>query len=186
MNKLILIVFLFLISPASFANIITDDFVKETLINSPEPTVNLKYNYTDTEKIPIKLKFVKDYGNENDVYEGQEIELKLVQDVVYNRQIIAKKDSKATANISIIISTGMNGIPASVILENFNIGTIPQSKLIGSCEIFGQDRSLLVFPLKWALTILPPTGSFTNFIMGGHARLKPRKTVVVYYYPNWE
>ena len=52
-------------------------------------------------------------------------------------------------------------------------------------EVFGQDRSLIVFPLKWALTILPPTGSLTNFIKGGHAKVKTNKTITLYYHPNW-
>ena len=186
MNKFVLILFSFLIMPICSANVVIDDFAKETLINSPKPKVNLEYNYTDTERIPIKMKLVRDYGNENDVYEGQEVELKLIKDVIYKGRVIVEKGSKATAKINIIISTGMNGIPASIILENFNISTISQTKLVDRYELFGQDRSLLVFPLKWALTILPPTGSFTNFIMGGHSRLKPSKIITIYYYPNWK
>ena len=80
----------------------------------------------------------------------------------------------------------MNGIPASIILKNFEIENIPKSKLSNTYELFGQDRSLIVFPLKWALTWLPPTGSLTNFIMGGHVRLKPRKKITIYYFPEWE
>ena len=52
-------------------------------------------------------------------------------------------------------------------------------------EKFGLDLSLLVFPIKWALTFLPPTGSLTNFILGGHASIKENKIIELYYYPNW-
>ena len=35
----------------------------------------------------------------------------------------------------------------------------------------GQDRTLWLLPIKWALTILWPSGYFVNFIVGGHAKL---------------
>ena len=89
------------------------------------------------------------------------------------------------SKVSIIITPGMNGIPASIILKDFEIDGVKSSRLTNEYEIFGQDRSLLVFPLKWALTILPPTGSLTNFIMGGHAKIKVKKPITIYYYPEW-
>ena len=79
----------------------------------------------------------------------------------------------------------MNGIPASIIIGSFDIPNIDTNKLTYSYEIVGQDRSLWVYPLKWALTFLPPTGTLTNFIKGGHARLKENDTVELYFYPNW-
>ena len=39
--------------------------------------------------------------------------------------------------------------------------------------------------MKWALTILPPSGSLTNFIKGGHAKLKTNEVIELYYYPDW-
>ena len=71
-------------------------------------------------------------------------------------------------------------------LSQYNVGDIiPKGQITDSFEIQGQDRSLWVYPLKWALTFLPPTGSLTNFIKGGHAKLKEDKTIEIYYYPNW-
>ena len=66
------------------------------------------------------------------------------------------------------------------------INNIKKGQLSQSFEIFGQDRSLFVFPLKWALTPLPPTGSLTNFIKGGHAKLSENKTITIYFYPEWK
>ena len=79
----------------------------------------------------------------------------------------------------------MNGIPASIVFEDFKIDNVENGKLQNTLEVFGQDRSLIVFPIKWALTILPPTGSLTNFIMGGHARIRQGKTFTIYYHPEW-
>ena len=80
----------------------------------------------------------------------------------------------------------MNGIPASIVFKDFDISEIAKGQISDTYEIYGQDRSWLVFPLKWALTILPPSGSLTNFIMGGHAKLKTKKPIIVYYYPEWK
>lgn len=186
MNKIILTIFLFCFVFCAKAFAIEDEFASITLINSKKPTTHTNYNYSSTRKIPIKMNLIKDYGNEKEVYEGQKVKLKIREDVVCNNEIIIKKDEIITAEIGIIISTGMNGIPASVILKNFEIENVPKSKLSNTYELFGQDRSLIVFPLKWALTWLPPTGSLTNFIMGGHVRLKPRKKITIYYFPEWE
>ena len=185
MNKIIMTIFLLLISPICFAEILDDDFANSTLIDVKQPQTCLKYNYVSTKKVPIKLAFTEKLGTEKDVYEGQSVELKILNDVILNNKVVVKKDTIAHAKIGIIISTGMNGIPASIILEDFEIPNIQSNKLSGSFELFGQDRSLFVFPLKWALTPLPPTGSLTNFIMGGHVKLKPKKKITVYYYPDW-
>ena len=72
-----------------------------------------------------------------------------------------------------------------IVFDDFEIEGVPKSKITQTYEVFGQDRSLLVFPLKWALTILPPTGSLTNFIKGGHAKVKLDDDITIFYYPNW-
>lgn len=79
----------------------------------------------------------------------------------------------------------MNGIPASFILGDFKFANVPAGKISDTYEVRGHDRSLWVFPLKWALTPIPPTGSATNFIKGGHAKLKTADTIRIYYHPGW-
>ena len=185
MNKFLLTFFILIFSPICFANIDLDDFARTTLTNSALPQTNLEYDYSGTVKLPIKMKLVKDYGTEKDVYEGQKVELQVIEDVVYQKKTLIKKGSKASASVSVIISTGMNGIPASIILGDFQISGVSKGCLTESYEFFGQDRSLIVYPLKWALTILPPTGSLTNFIMGGHVKIKAKKHITLYYYPEW-
>ena len=127
----------------------------------------------------------KNIKSEEELYEGQIVEFRLLKHVVYNNKILAKRGEIIPARVKMIISSGMNGIPASIIFENFQFKNIKPSQLNDLYEVYGQDRSLIVFPLKWALTILPPTGSLTNFIKGGHAKLKTNKTITIYYHPNW-
>ena len=143
------------------------------------------YNFEGTEKVPIKLTIDKEILSEKDVYEGQIVNFKAVNSVKYNNVFIIRRGDIVPARVKVVISSGMNGIPASIIFDNFKIQGISSSQLDESFEVFGQDRSLWVFPLKWALTPLPPTGSLTNFIKGGHVKVKRGKILTIYYHPHW-
>lgn len=191
MNKILFSIFVSVsISLSSFAyaeTLMKDNLVDTTLKNKtlekPEP--HLKYNYQDTTQIPVKMSIINDIASEADVYEGQTIKFRVKSNVIHNGQIVIKKDTVVPARVETIIVSGMNGIPASVIVGSFKFENIPSGQITNTYEFFGQDRSLWVFPLKWALTPLPPTGSLTNFIKGGHAKLDRDDTITIYYYPNW-
>ena len=71
------------------------------------------------------------------------------------------------------------------ILKDFEIEGLKKEQLTPYYEIFGKDRTLMILPLKWILTALPPSGSLTNLIMGGHVKLKPKKHITIFYYPEW-
>ena len=185
MNKLFIMLIFFLTCLTCAAEIIQDDFAMESLTDVKSPVVNTKYNYLDTTSIPVKLIVAKRVKSEQDLYEGQTVEFRLVKHIIYKNKIVAKRGTIVPAKVKLIITSGMNGIPASIILDNFQIPNIKPNQITDMYEVFGQDRSLIVFPLKWALTILPPTGSLTNFIKGGHAKLKTNKTITLYYHPNW-
>lgn len=191
MNKFlfsIVFVLIFILSNTGFAYaLMNDNFVDTTLklktLEKPQP--HLEYNYLDTTQIPVKLSIIRDILSEGDVYEGQTIQFRVKSNVIYKGQVVIKKDTIVPAKVETIIVSGMNGIPASVIVGSFQFENIPSGQITNTYEFFGQDRSLWVFPLKWALTPLPPTGSLTNFIKGGHAKLDRDDTVTIYYYPNW-
>ena len=76
-------------------------------------------------------------------------------------------------------------MPGQIILDDFSIPGIEPHKVKGSFLKKGADLTLLVLPVKWALTPLPPLGSCTNVIIGGHGIIKPRTKITIYYYPNW-
>lgn len=187
MNKILILMFSILIGTSAFGELITDEFVNATLKgkNFEKPETHLKYNYIGTERIPVSLRITKKISSETKVSEGQDVTFKVRSDVYYKDKIIFEKGTIVPAKIETIIRSGMNGIPASIIVGNFEVENIPKGQISDSFEIRGQDRSLWVYPLKWALTILPPTGSLTNFIKGGHAKLKENKTIQIYYYPEW-
>lgn len=175
-------------SKAGFCEEITIDTFVENIVkkeNIEKPYKNLNYNYQSTKKIPIKIFIKEKIKSELDLYEGKTVDFIVSGDVYYNKRLIIPSGKIIKAKVGTIIKNGMNGIPASIIFDSFEIEGIKQSQISDSVEVFGQDRSLIVFPLKWALTFLPPTGSLTNFIKGGHAKLKPGKILKIYYYPEW-
>ena len=185
MNKFLVLFLIFFTCLKCSAEIIQDNFAMETVGIINAPLINTKYNYENTDVVPVKLVVAQNIKSEKELYEGQTVEFKLIRHVTYNNKIIAKRGTIVPAKVKIIISTGMNGIPASIIFDNFQIPNIKPNQITDMYEVYGQDRSLIVFPLKWALTILPPTGSLTNFIKGGHAKLKTNKTITLYYHPQW-
>ena len=186
MNKFLgIFITMFLCLP-SFATIVEDEVAAALSTKQPKVEVYKNYNFESTEKVPISLKIIEPIKKETEVYEGQKIDFKVAKDVLYNGNVLLKRGTPVQAKVSVIITPGMNGIPASIIFSDFMIDGLIQPRLSQDYEITGQDRSWLVFPLKWALTVLPPTGSLTNFIMGGHAKINYKKQVTIYYYPDWK
>ncbi len=190
MNKLtgIFVIFITLLIFANSAFALVEDELVNSTLKADEiekPYTNLNYNYEDTDVVDVKLSVLEDIKNEKYIHEGEIIKFQVVRDVKYKNQVVIKRGTPARARVETIITNGMNGIPASIIFGDFEIEGIPWSKLTSSYEKFGLDLSLMVYPLKWALTILPPTGTFTNFIKGGHAKLKSTNIITIKYHPNW-
>ena len=187
MNKFYFSFLVFLFTMTAAQAIVQDDFVMNSLQNVPieRPEMNLVYDYQCTEAIPIKLNILEKVSSEKNLYEGQTLRFKVAQTIIYKGRVLAKKDEIVTARVETVIENGMNGIPASVILGNFRLAKVKNSKLSAYYKKSGRDLSLLVFPLKWALTVLPPTGSLTNLIKGGHVKFKPNRPITIYYYPEW-
>lgn len=164
------------------------DFLVDSYLNGviEKPSVNNNYNYTSLKRHQINLKIKERISTKDKLlHEGQILEFEVQNNVVYKGKMLVKKGETATARIETIISSGMNGIPYSIYLGDFKIPNLEQSKLLANYHKSGANRTYLVLPLKWALTFLPPTGSLTNFIMGGHAKIKEKEFITVYYYPEW-
>lgn len=185
MNKFFLIVFLLFLLMIPVNATLQDDFAQKTVKNFSIPENNLEYNYNNTDIVPIKLHVIDKIRSEQHLYEGQIINFEVSESAYYMGKTIVRRGTIVPAKVETIIANGMNGIPASVIFGSFQIPNVPNSKLSTSYEKYGMDLSLLVFPIKWALTILPPTGSLTNFIKGGHVKISPKQDIIIYYHPKW-
>ena len=196
MNKLltILLAISFLLQGITFANEIPLDETKKPAANTEEIQTNtqntniseLPYDYSSTEAIPIKLSIINEVSTKDGLIEGQKLKFKVLEDVYYENMPVVKKDDIITGTIETIITSGMNGFPAEIIVDDFEIASINSSQLISTYIKKGQNRCFWVYPLKWALTIIPFVGSLTNFIMGGHARLKTKDVITIYYFPKWK
>lgn len=189
MNKVFIsFVSLILFSAVSVFALERDTFIEETLrtIDVQKPIQNLRYDYSSVDKVPVKLQISKPITTKNDsVIEGQLIDFVVREDVKYNHKVVIPKGTKATAVVQTYQSRGMNGIPAIIVLDNFQIENVEKYKLKHVYIKRGQDRSYIVFPIKWALTLIPFAGYSTNLILGGHAYIKRKHNVVIYYYPKW-
>lgn len=188
MNKILCLLFLFVFSSLSTYALERDLFIEEYL-NEKEvekPIQNLNYDYTSVEKIPIKLQILEAITTKNNkISEGQLIDFVVREDVKYNHKVVIPKGTKVTAVVQTYQSRGMNGIPGIIVLDNFKIPNVNNSRLKSIYIKRGQDRSYIVFPIKWALTLIPFAGYSTNLILGGHAQIKKKHNVIIYYYPKW-
>ncbi len=153
------------------------------------------YDYSSTKSVPIKLSILQEISTKAAPKEGQKLEFRVVDNVFCDGKLIIKKNTKANATLETIITSGMNGFPAEIIIRNFELADlydssneikIKNSQLIDIITKKGQNRALWVYPLKWALTPIPFVGSLTNLIKGGHAKITPEEVFVIYYYPEWE
>ena len=186
MNKFLTLIIIFLLGICTFANETEDE---QSLLpeKTEKPMTNINYNYESFDSVPVKLKVIDgDISTKKDRgFEGQILELRVKQNVKYNGKIVIKNDTPATGIVQTIRTHGMNGIPAAIIIDNIKIQGIDSKKLKSTYIEKGVNLSLLVFPIKWALTPFPPTGSLTNFIMGGNAKINKNTVITVDYYPEW-
>ncbi len=192
MNKNIIKIFFILIlciCPA-FANDVVTDSVADSLLkntNPVKPFQNTNYNYESVEKIPVKLKITEKVTTRgNKIYDNQQLTFTVRNPVKYKNKVIFNNGDVFTANVATYLSNGMNGIPAMIIVDNFKSNKVSESQLAGTYLKKGFNLTPLVYPLKWVLIIIPPTGFATNFIKGGHAKITGNDTVTVYYYPEWK
>ncbi len=147
---------------------------------------NLDYNYQSTYSVPIKLSITENFSTKKPLNEGDILQFKTIEDVYVHNTKILEKGTPVSAKIETLITSGMNGFPDEIILNHFEIPGIKDSQLMDEYIKTGQNRCIWVYPLKWALTPVPPVGSFTNLIKGGHAQIKTDHVITIYYYPEWK
>ena len=146
----------------------------------------LPYDFESLEAVKIIMQPLQEISSANEIYEGQEVKFKVKKNVYCHNCLYIKKDTIVTARIETIITRGMNGFPAEIIIDNFKIDGVRDSQLLGTYKEVGSNFALLVYPIKWILTPIPFAGSLTNFILGGHAKIKTTDTIAIIFYPHWK
>ena len=187
MNKIYLIfLILFFTVNTSFSAIIRDEFIENHLKSKQLPKIetNTEYNYEDTQSVLIKLQIDKEVKS-TDLQPGDTLKFYVKQNVKYNKKLLIKMDTEVTATVKASTTRGMNGIPGQIIIDDFKIPGIDESKIKSTYIKRGPDRTIFVLPLKYALTPFFPLGTLTNFLIGGNAKITKNDTIPIYYYPNW-
>jgi len=147
---------------------------------------NLLYDYSDVYSIPIKMNILEEISTKEGLIEGEKVKLRVKNDVYFKNKLIVKRNTIVTAQIETYITKGMNGFPAEIILDNFQIPEIKDSQLLSTYTKKGKNFALLVYPIKWALTPIPFVGSVTNLITGTNATIRTTDEIVIRYFPNWK
>ncbi len=163
-----------------------DNFPAEWYNNKPYETIepNLDYNYSSLKREKIWLTPVEKYSTPHNVYDGMPIKLRVKKNVRIGKKLL-KHGTSASAIIELSTTNGMTGIPATITIGRVKIPGLEPNKLYCYYVKEGQNRTVWILPLKWALTWIPFVGSFTNLIKGGQAVLKPADDIPVYYFYDW-
>ncbi|MBQ9245025.1 hypothetical protein IJ182_02015 [bacterium] len=171
-----------------FAKELLNDSLSDSLknIKIDKPSTNTKYNYQSFEKVAIPLRISEKISTKDtEMYDNRPLVFYVSDNVKFKGKTILQRGTKFTANVSTYMSRGMNGIPATLVIENFKSHNIDSKKLKGIYIKKGLNLTPLVLPIKWMLTPFPGVGTLTNFIVGGNATINPNDEIIIYYYPNW-
>lgn len=181
--KFFLFLFLFFMPAQAFAEEVRDEFVvewfKDKEITIIEP--NFNYDFESIKRTKIILSPTEKISTPSNVLDGQLVKLQVKRNARLGRELL-KKGTKAEAVVELFTTNGMTGIPGTITLGRFQIEGVDSSRLRYYYVKKGQDRTLWILPLKWALTFIPLVGTFTNLIKGGQATLSPADDIVIFYY----
>lgn len=176
------------VNTAYSETLLKDSFVDETLseyAGKDLPPSNPMCNFESIDRVPITMTPLETVTSKAGV-DGTTISLKIKNNIFYRGRLLVARGTVATAKVETVATQGMNGIPAMIIVDRFEIPGLDSTKMKSYYVKKGLNLTYLVLPIKWVLTPFPPTGSLANFIIGGPTRLTPKNDVTIYYYPDWE
>lgn len=151
--------------------IIEDDFVNATLDKNLK--IKKQKETTPNSGIPIQIRIKEDFTTKSKPEEGDFIEFETVEDF--------KSFSAGTTVKGRIEFISMNciwGVPADIVIGNFQIGNIA---LYGEIHKGGANRIIWLRPATIVGTFFFGAGLALIPIRGGHAKIKPEQIYTVYY-----
>lgn len=173
---------------ANCETLLQDTFADETLkayVGKDLPPANPMCNFESSDRVPITLTPQETVASKTGV-DGIEIKLRVKHNIFYRGKLLVSRGTAATAMVETVATQGMNGIPAMIILDRFQIPGLESAKMKSYYVKKGLNLTYLVLPIKWVLTPFPPTGSLANFVIGGPTKISPKNDVTIYYYPDWK
>ena len=188
MSKFLILLLFFLFMPfVCYAEeILQDEFITEWFndkeITTVEPFTN--YNFANTERIKIHITPTEKISTPKNVYDGQVVNFVIKRNARLDNATLLKKGTPLTGVVELYTTNGMTGVQGTITIGQISIPNLDSDKLYYYIVKEGQNRTLWIMPIKWALTFIPFVGTVTNLIKGGQAVLSPSDTFVVYYYPK--
>lgn len=170
---------------------IVDDFAEKTLHKQ-----NVEVNTPYAPQKVIDAKFdnltmavsIEDYvTTRNKLFEGQELNFKVMKDVTKNGVVIIPRGTKVVGRVELITMNGAFGTPADLTVGNFVLkggpnGVVGSEKLEGEIVKKGASRSYWVWPVgAISLLLLVFPGLLVLTIRGGHAKIKPNQHYALKY-----
>lgn len=167
----------------AYCDVLEDNL--QQYIGSELPSANPMCNFQSTDRVPITMTPQETVTSKAGV-DGTTIKLRVKNNIFYRGKLLVSRGTIATAKVEIVATQGMNGIPAMIIVDRFEIPGLDSAKMKSYFVKKGLNLTYLVLPIKWVLTPFPPTGSLANFVIGGPTKISPKTDVTIYYYPDWE
>lgn len=130
------------------------------------------YNYQNIHHTYIKVHSARDISTKHAINAGDEVYFYVDENVQKDGKIIINKGAKITARIATISESGLYGIPADIIIGDFQLGNIPIS---GEITKEGFTHTYWIIPVSnVASFFIPFSGQLFRFIHGGHAKIKTK------------
>ncbi len=173
------------VKPIKVKNItIIDDYVLETLSNKKleKPLVSLNQDFLNIISHPIEIKSSQIINTKNDPIEGSIVKFHTTKKITLPNGIELPSGTEILGRVETVSQNNTTGTPADIIIGNFKAG---KTRLSGRIEKTGANRVLWVFPI-YAIasnaTIFAAPLMLAYFIRGGHAKITPEQTYVIYYH----
>lgn len=169
---------------------VTDDFAQANtnknptlrVINIDEVTPS---NYQKFVKRPvlvddnyneIKVRVKKPYSTKNVSDEGDLIEFETIEEVKI-KDIVYPKNTTISGRIETISKNETYGVPSDLIVGNFKLN---DTVLSGEIKKTGANRAIWVRPTVCVLSCFFGLGLPLILVRGGHAKIRPSETYVLY------
>lgn len=158
--------------------VIKDDLI--TLISKdklgPRKKKLVVFDNSSVQEVPVKIIESFSTKNSNEIDEGDFIFFETLKDVTLKGKLFPK-GTQVKARIEMISMNDKKGVPADLIVGNFQIDEIV---LDGEITKVGANRSLWIYPLSYVMSFFVGTGVFLQLIRGGHAKISPSEVFVLY------
>ena len=149
-----------------------DDFHRS--YKNPNASSIKTFNFSDLNRIPLKIKIISDVTTKKNLTEGQKLIFLTTEDAVLSHKKVLAAGSRVIGTIESVSPNGRQGIPANMVVGNFKIEYMPTIKIEGQIIKQGANRAIWVKPLLPLLFA----------VKGGHAKIKETETYEVYYTPT--